>query len=172
VILLLQDRKQKRLEKDFASSIENEYDVSSINTTNRSNVVLDLWQDGHGATQRRYWHSGHCSRSYSTQYCSLLDQQNPKERATAYLIVMAFFYLLRVGKHTLPLADVTTCTVQFRVCDIRFWQGQTLLPPATSDAGTLAAASSVTLTIDNQKNGQRRPSTRKQTPWISAQFAP
>jgi hypothetical protein len=67
---------------------------------------------------------------------------------------MAFFFLLRVGEYTRPADHVTTRTIQFRVCDVRFWQGQTLLP-LTSDAATLAAASSVTLTIDNQKNGQR-----------------
>jgi hypothetical protein len=67
---------------------------------------------------------------------------------------MAFFFLLRVGEYTRPHDRVVTRTVQFRVCDVRFWQGQTLLPPH-SDPATLAAASSVTLTVDNQKNGQR-----------------
>ena len=79
---------------------------------------------------------------------------SPSQCATANLIVMAFYFLLRVGEYTLPPDHVTTRTVQFRVCDTRFWQGQTLLPH-TSDAATLAAASSVTLMIDNQKNGQR-----------------
>ena len=79
---------------------------------------------------------------------------SPSAKATADLIVMAFFFLLRVGEYTRPADHVTTRTVQFRVCDIRFWQGQTLLP-LTSDAATLAGASAVTLTIDNQKNGQR-----------------
>ena len=67
---------------------------------------------------------------------------------------MAFFFLLRVGEYTRPHDRVVTRTVQFRVCDVRFWQGQTLLSPH-SDPATLAAASSVTLTVDNQKNGQR-----------------
>lgn len=79
---------------------------------------------------------------------------SPREVATAHLIVLAFFFLLRVGEYTLPSEHRTTRTVQFRVCDVRFWQGQTLLP-LTSDAAILAAASSVTLTMDNQKNGQR-----------------
>ena len=79
---------------------------------------------------------------------------SPREIATAHLIVMAFYFLLRVGEYTLPPEHRTTRTVQFRICDIRFWQGQTLLPP-TSDAAILAAASSVTLIMDNQKNGQR-----------------
>ena len=68
---------------------------------------------------------------------------------------MAFFFLLRVDKYTRPAHDrVVTRTVQFRVCDVRLWQeGQPLLPPH-SDPATLAAASSVTPTVDNQKNGQ------------------
>ncbi|KAI2506222.1 hypothetical protein MHU86_8257 [Fragilaria crotonensis] len=78
----------------------------------------------------------------------------PREQATAHLIVMAFYFLLRVGEYTLPPAHVTTRTIQFRVSDTRFWQGQTLLPP-TSEAATLAAATSVTLVMDNQKNGHR-----------------
>jgi hypothetical protein len=65
---------------------------------------------------------------------------------------MAVYFLLRVGRYTLPLEHCTTRTVQVRICNIRFWQGQTLLPP-TSDAAILAAASSVTLIMDNQKNG-------------------
>ncbi|KAI2500877.1 hypothetical protein MHU86_13597 [Fragilaria crotonensis] len=72
----------------------------------------------------------------------------------ADLIILAFFFLLRVGEYTLPAAHVRTRTVQFRVCDIKFWDGQTILPH-TSDPAVLAAATSVTLTIDNQKNGQR-----------------
>ena len=67
---------------------------------------------------------------------------------------MAFYFLLRVGEYTLPPAHVTTRTIQFRVSDTRFWHGQTLLPP-TSEAVTLAAATSVTLVMDNQKNGHR-----------------
>ena len=79
---------------------------------------------------------------------------NPRDQATAHLIVMAFYFLLGVGEYTLPPAHVTTRTIQLRVCDTRFWQGQTLLP-RTSDASTLAATTSVTLMIDNQKNGHR-----------------
>jgi hypothetical protein len=78
----------------------------------------------------------------------------PRDRATANLIVLAFYFLLRVGEYTLPAENRMTRTVQFRLGDFRFWQGQTLLP-LTSDAALLAAASSVTLTMDNQKNGQR-----------------
>jgi hypothetical protein len=61
---------------------------------------------------------------------------SPRAQATAHLIVTAFYFLLRVGEYTLPPAHVTTRTIPFRVCDTRFWQGQTLLPP-TSDAATV-----------------------------------
>ncbi len=83
---------------------------------------------------------------------------SPHAAATAHLIVMAFYFLLRVGEYTLPPEHPTTRTVQFRFCNIRFWQGQTLLPP-TSNAAILAAASSVTLIMDNKKWATgRRPS--------------
>ena len=82
---------------------------------------------------------------------------------------MAFFFLLRVGEYTRPADHVTTRTLQFRVCDVRFWQGQTLLP-LTSDAATLVGASSVTLTIDNQKNGQRGDTIHQEA--CSTDFCP
>ena len=94
---------------------------------------------------------------------------SPRETATAHLIVMAFYFLLRVGEYTLPPEHRTTRTVQFRICDIRFWQGQTLLPP-NSDAAILAAASSVTLIMDNQKNGQRGDIIHQEA--VNADFCP
>jgi hypothetical protein len=59
--------------------------------------------------------------------------------------------------------------VQFRICNIRFWQGQTLLP-LTSNAAILAAASSVTLIMDNQKNGQRGDVIHQEA--VNADFCP
>ena len=94
---------------------------------------------------------------------------SPRETATAHLVVMAFYFLLRVGEYTLPPEHRTTRTVQFRLCDIRFWQGQTLLP-LTSDAAVLAAASSVTLIMDNQKNGQRGDIIHQEA--VNADFCP
>ena len=75
---------------------------------------------------------------------------------------MAFFVLLRVGEYTRPHGRVVTRTVQFCVsCDVRLWQGQMLLPP-TSNPALLTATSSVTLTVDNQKNGQRGDTVRQE----------
>jgi hypothetical protein len=67
---------------------------------------------------------------------------------------MVFYFLLRVGEYRFPPGHHTTRTVQFRICNFRFWQGQTLLPP-NSDTAIVAAASLVTLIMDNQKNGQQ-----------------
>jgi hypothetical protein len=84
-----------------------------------------------------------------------LQQPLVTTQTPCHLIVIAFYFLLRVGEYALPPEHRTTRTVlQFRICDFRFWQGQTLLPP-TSNATILAAASSVTLIMDNQKNVQR-----------------
>ncbi len=89
----------------------------------------------------------------------------PCEAATAHLIVMAFYFLLRVGKYTLPPGHRTTRTVQFCICNIRFWQGQTLLPPTSDEA-----ASSVTLIMDNQKNEQRCDVMHQEA--VNADFCP
>ncbi len=94
---------------------------------------------------------------------------SPREATTAHLIVMAFYFLLRVGEYALPPGHRSTRTVQFCICDIRFWQGQTLHPP-TSDAALLAAASSMTLIMDNQKNGVRGDVIHQEA--VNAYFCP
>jgi hypothetical protein len=45
--------------------------------------------------------------------------------------------------------------MQLRICNIFFGRAKLCSRPPTSDAALLAAASSVTLIMDNQKNGQR-----------------
>jgi hypothetical protein len=82
---------------------------------------------------------------------------------------MAFYFFLRVGEYTLPPGHRTTCTVQFCICNICFWQGQTLLPP-NSNAAILAAASLLTLIMDNQKNGQRGDVIQQKA--VNANFCP
>jgi hypothetical protein len=77
-----------------------------------------------------------------------------RARAVADLIVIAFFFLLRVGEYTLPAAHRHTRTVQFRCEDVRFWKNGRLLPH-TSPLLLLCSADQVVLTIDNQKNGHR-----------------
>jgi hypothetical protein len=67
---------------------------------------------------------------------------------------MAFFFLLRVGKYTMPSAGTTTCTVQFCIQDIRLWKQGVLLDNFASPAALLQA-NAVTLYLENQKNGQK-----------------
>lgn len=78
----------------------------------------------------------------------------PLLQATCDLIVIAFFYLLRVGEYTMPAANRQTRTVQFRLQDVRFYKNGRLLAH-TAPLHELSTADHVALTIDNQKNGQR-----------------
>ena len=79
---------------------------------------------------------------------------NLREQAAADLIIIGFFFLLRVGEYTLPTSKRLTRTVQFRLRDITFWDGTTALPFDAS-LDTLSQASKVTLRLDNQKNCHR-----------------
>jgi hypothetical protein len=78
----------------------------------------------------------------------------PLVRATADLVTIAFFFLLRVGEYTMPRRNVRTRTEQFRIQDVIFRRNG-LVMPNTDVLADLLSADSVTLYIDNQKNGQR-----------------
>jgi hypothetical protein len=54
----------------------------------------------------------------------------------------------------MPRRNVQTRTEQFRVQDVTFWHNGLVLPN-TSPLAQLLLAESVTLYLDNQKNGQR-----------------
>lgn len=83
---------------------------------------------------------------------------SPKDQALADLVVLAFFFLLRVGEYT-PSGTRVTRTTQIRRKDLQFWRKRPdgimdrISPLATR--ADLLAADSVTITLDNQKNGQR-----------------
>ena len=85
--------------------------------------------------------------------------QNPLKRATADVITIMFYFLLRVGKITCPEGNRARRTVQFRRCDTAFWQkqpdGKLTRIPATAPLAVLLAADEVTLRLTNQKNGTR-----------------
>ena len=54
-------------------------------------------------------------------------------RATADLVTIAFFYLLRVGEYTMPKPHLRTRTVQFRVQDVTFRaQDDSIIPHSAS----------------------------------------
>jgi hypothetical protein len=78
-------------------------------------------------------------------------------QAAADLIIIAFFFLFRVGEYT-PAGTRRTKTVQFRLCDLTFWKrtgpNTTAIPFDAPDAEILATVS-VTFRLDNQKNTHR-----------------
>ena len=80
----------------------------------------------------------------------------PLMAAVGCLTLVAFYFLLRVGEYTKCSGD--TQTEQFRVKDVRFFAMSTVtgrehqLHPGASNE-KLMAATSVTLRLENQKNG-------------------
>lgn len=89
-----------------------------------------------------------------------LKSSSPKQQAVGCLVLIAFYYLLRVGEYTKPQFVTrngqkvrATRTVQFTVGNIGFWKGDKVLP-TTSDLKTLLTATGATLKISNKKNGK------------------
>ena len=89
---------------------------------------------------------------YHAQLATL--SSNPKQQAISHLTNIAFYYLLRVGEYTYSGANQKRRTTQFRVQDVIFRKGQHIIPN-TAPLQRLLQATTATLIIDNQKNGQR-----------------
>jgi hypothetical protein len=88
------------------------------------------------------------------------QKTSTKQKATADLTLIAFFYLLRVGEYTAPRTVVrnnttvrATRTRQFRTQDVGFWRKGKQLDRA-SPLKILLTADAATLKISNQKNGK------------------
>jgi hypothetical protein len=80
------------------------------------------------------------------------------EKAAADLILIAFYYLLRVGEYTVKGSrNSTKQTVQFKYKDITFFcknaRGQLRCLPRDAPDHLIATADGATLKLDNQKNG-------------------
>ena len=85
----------------------------------------------------------------------------PKTKATADLIIIAFYYLLRVGEYTKPRYKnyngkriKSSRTVQFSVKDVGFHKDTNVLDPAKISSDLLLECTSATMRIGNQKNGR------------------
>jgi hypothetical protein len=84
-----------------------------------------------------------------------------KAKAEGDLALIAFYYLLRVGEYTKIKYIRTskgkrrkaTRTVQFRVKDVGFFADDCVINSKTASLELLLQASSATLRIENQKNG-------------------
>jgi len=74
--------------------------------------------------------------------------------AIGELCLIAFYFLLRVGEYTKPQAGWTTCTQQFCIEDIVFYDNHQPLTLAELQKNP-SRPTLIRLKIDNQKNGQR-----------------
>ena len=95
------------------------------------------------------------------EYIATIGYQStstPKEQAIGDLMIIAFYYLLRVGEYTTKAKrENSKRTVQFKIEDVTFFQKDEKgvlrqLPRSAADK-TLMNAASATLKLDNQKNG-------------------
>jgi hypothetical protein len=74
--------------------------------------------------------------------------------AVTDLVIIAFFYLLRVGEYTTPHCTRTKRTIPLRDCDIRLWyQGKII--PHSAGLQALLQANSATISIAHTKNGTK-----------------
>jgi hypothetical protein len=78
--------------------------------------------------------------------------------AVTDLAKIAFFFVLCVGKYTMPPANRRTRTVQFRVQDVIFYHGGLIIPDS-APLPSLLQVDGVALRIKNQKNGTRGETT-------------
>lgn len=91
--------------------------------------------------------------------CSLRPTATVSDQVTADLILIAFYYLLRVGEYTMKSTrNNTKRTVQFRIQDVTFFAtdkhgNNTRQLSRTASTNDILAATSATLKLDNQKNG-------------------
>ncbi len=81
-----------------------------------------------------------------------------RQRATADLTMVAFYYLLQVGEYTVKGSrNNTKQTVQFKYEDVSFFQkntrGQLPCLPRDAPDHLIATTDGATLKLDNQKNG-------------------
>ncbi len=79
---------------------------------------------------------------------------SPHHAAVADLIVVAFFYLLRIGEYTAPRNSRPKRILPLWKCNVRLWHKGQLLDHE-SDLHTLLCADSATILIANTKNGTK-----------------
>jgi hypothetical protein len=88
------------------------------------------------AIAEKYWWSTHLS-------------------AVVDLIIIAFFYLLRVGEYTSPANPRKKRTIPLRGCNIRLWTHDGHLISHSTGLGALLQAESATVCIAHTKNGTK-----------------
>ena len=93
-------------------------------------------------------------------YEACIASDDPKTRSSGCLVLIAFYYLLRVGEYTKPRTVIrngekvrATRTKQFSVGNVGFFKNGHIMP-RTSPLATLLTCDAATLKIMNQKNGR------------------
>ncbi len=74
--------------------------------------------------------------------------------AVTDLVIIVFFYLLRVGEYTMPHCARTKRTIPLRDCDIRLWYQEKIIPHLAG-LQALLQAGSATISIAHTKNGAK-----------------
>ena len=102
-------------------------------------------------------------------YEASMKTSNIKLRHTGSLVIIAFYYLLRVGEYTKPRtvqrngkAIRATRTKQFSVGNVGFFKAGKIVP-RTSSLKELLSCDSATLKITNQKNGRMGDTVHQKT---------
>jgi hypothetical protein len=75
--------------------------------------------------------------------------------AVADLVIIAFFYLLRVGEYTSPASPREKWTIPLHDCDIHLWTRDGCLISHSAGLDALLQADSATLCIAHTKNGTK-----------------
>ena len=96
----------------------------------------------------------------TTAYNNAIESDDMARRHTGSLILVAFYFLLRVGEYTQPKYTMrqgkkvpATRTRQFTVGNVGFFRNGRIVPRSSS-LRTLLACDLVSLKITNQKNGR------------------
>jgi len=85
-------------------------------------------------------------------FSSTRDTKDPKLKAIGELVLIAFYFLLRVGEYTYH--NTQRRTQQFRLRDMKFFANQQLISIDQLEANA-DRINLVSLTIENQKNGRK-----------------
>jgi hypothetical protein len=78
-----------------------------------------------------------------------------RHSVVADLVLVAFFYLLRVGEYTSQSNPRPKRTIPLRKCDVRLWKNGSILDHDSSSPAALLLADSATVSIANTKNGTK-----------------
>jgi hypothetical protein len=78
-----------------------------------------------------------------------------RHSVVADLILVAFFYLLRVGEYTSQSNPRPKRTIPLRKCDVRLWKNGSILDQDSCSTAALLLADSATVSIANTKNGTK-----------------